>query len=114
MNNRIILGLTETITLEGNNGKNAEIRARIDSGAQNSSIDQGLAAELHLGPIIKNKIIKQSHGQSVRPVVKVKVNVAGKLVDAEFTISNRSHMKFPALIGQNILKDGFLIDPSRE
>lgn len=114
MDDRIILGLTEEVVLEGNNGNTTKIKARIDSGAQNSSIDQALAAELQLGPILKNKVIKQSHGQSMRPVVHVKVNLEGKEITEEFTISNRSHMKFKALIGQNILRQGFLIDPSRE
>ena len=43
MDDRIILGLTEEVTLIGNDKKQVTIPVRIDSGAQNSSIDQSLA-----------------------------------------------------------------------
>lgn len=110
---KTILGLTEKVTLYNMEKEPIEIVARIDTGAQNSSIDQALAAELRLGPIIKSKKIKQSSGITVRPVIETEVSLQGKRITAEFTISNREHMKYQALIGQNILKHGFLIDPSR-
>lgn len=108
--NKIVLGLVEDITLEGEKG-NKKLRARIDTGAQNSSIDQTLAAELKLGPIIKNKAIRQSHGRSIRPVVNVNCLLCRKKLRGEFTIADRSEMKYRVLVGQNLLKKGFIIDP---
>ncbi len=31
-----------------------------------------------------------------------------------FSIADRAHMKYKVLIGKNILKKGFLIDPSKD
>lgn len=113
MSEKIILGLIEKVTIFGSEDKSQEIDARIDTGATNSSIDYDLAANLRLGPIIKNKVVRQSNGKVLRPVIEVEILIKGKKIVAEFTISNRSHMKYDALIGQNILKKGFLIDPSK-
>lgn len=113
MQDKIILGLVEEAVLLGPAGKKTTILVRIDSGAKLSSIDQALAAELQLGPILRNKTVRQSHGRSLRPVVEVTTILCGKNIVGEFTISNRVHMKYKALIGQNLLKQGFIIDPCK-
>ena len=107
---KIVVGLVERVTIVGKK-KNTFI-ARIDTGATKSSIDTQLAGDLGLGPIISSRLVKSVHGNSVRPVIEAAVTLAGKQVKAEFSLANRSHMKYPVLIGQNILKEGFLIDPS--
>lgn len=107
---RIIIGLYEPVTII-NNGESKEILARIDTGATRSSIDMKLAGELKLGPIVGNKLVKSAHGNKVRAVVKVKINLSGKIIEDQFTIADRSHMTYRILIGQNVLKQGFLIDP---
>ena len=33
---------------------------------------------------------------------------------SEFTIADRTHMKYKILVGQNILKEGFLVDPMKK
>ena len=88
--------------------------SRIDTGAEKSSIDMKLASELNLGPILKTKKIKSAHGTRLRPIVEVEVILAGKNMKELFSIVDRSHMKYPVLIGQNILKNGFLIDPAKK
>jgi hypothetical protein len=110
---RTIVGFTEEVIIFGNKNRESRTKARIDSGAGISAIDQKLALYLQLGPILKNKKIKQSHGKSIRPVVSAKIDVNGKEMEAEFTIANREHMKYKVLVGRNILKKGFLIDPSK-
>jgi hypothetical protein len=112
--NKIVLGFIETVKIKGNAKKDSSLKARIDSGAQNSAIDQELAAKLKLGPIIKNKAIRQASGRSVRPVMKASIEICGKKLKGEFTISDRSHMKYKVLIGQNLLKKGFIIDPCKK
>jgi hypothetical protein len=47
-------------------------------------------------------------------VVKAAALLRGVEVTAEFTLIDRSHMKYPVLIGRNILENGFIIDPSRK
>lgn len=110
---RTVIGVTERAILRGHGGRK-EVTARIDTGATKSSIDMALAAELKLGPVIKTKIVKSASGTSLRPVVNAKIVLENKEVEAELTIADRSHMKYPLLIGQNVLKDNkFLIDPSK-
>lgn len=108
---RVVLGLTEQIVLLANNETRV---ARIDTGATASSIDKTLADQLQLGPVIRTKIVKSASGVKERPIVKATIQLSGLTIEEEFTIADRSHMTYPLLIGQNILKRGnFLIDPNK-
>lgn len=110
---QIILGLTADVVLAGK--KKKKVTARVDTGATKSSIDTKLAAEIGFGDEIKTTTIKQAHGLSKRPVVRGLIKLSGLEIASEFTLADRSHMKYKLLIGQNILKAGnFMIDPSRE
>ena len=110
---KTIIGLTEKITLFGIRGKKKIITARIDTGASTNSVDVRLAAELNLGPITRTKFVKHVHGNKRRAVVKAKIKIAGKEIISEFTLADREHMTYPVLIGQNILKKGFIINPTK-
>jgi hypothetical protein len=112
---KTIIGLTERLTVKGRNDVVKTILARIDSGATKSSIDIKLAAELKLGPIVKTKLVRSASGSGIRPVVNVDIMLCDKTFNkAEFTLADRSEMKYKILIGQDILRDGFLIDPSKK
>lgn len=110
---KIILGMAEFVTLTG---KDRQIKktlpARIDTGATRSSIDIKLVKELKLGPVVSVLEVKNANGVSLRPTIEVEFKLKDKNMKAEFTVSDRSHMKYKALIGRNVLKKGFLIDPS--
>ena len=110
--NKIVIGLVETISIKGKSYMK-NVLAKIDSGATKSSLDKSLAEMLDVGPIIKSKLVKSAHGNKIRPVVEVEIVLANKSIKAEFTLADRNHMKYPALIGQNVLKKGFLIDPNK-
>ena len=112
VNGNIVVGLTEKISLASNNGNNKEVIAKIDTGATRSSIDIKLASKLNLGPVIKSKVIKSAHGNKLRPIVEAEILLAGKKMKGEFTLADRGHMKYAVLIGVDILKQGFLVDPS--
>jgi len=105
---KTIVGLVEKVKI---NGK--EVTARIDTGAEHSSIDKDLSKRLELGPILRTMLIKSASGQTRRPVVEAEMEIKGKVIKSKFNIANRKHMKYKVLIGQNILKQGFLIDPSK-
>tara|TARA_B100000315_G_C14086756_1_gene367308 strand:- start:64 stop:399 length:336 start_codon:yes stop_codon:yes gene_type:complete len=107
---KTIIGLVEKVILKGEN-IDREVNARIDTGAQLSSIDMKLATELKLGPITRTKKIRSANGSMVRPILEIEIKIDGQEIKEEFTLSNRENMSFPVLIGQNILKKGFLIDP---
>lgn len=114
MTTKKVIGLREEITVFGSNGKHKTVLARIDTGAQKSSIDLTLSSELNLGPIIKTTKIRSASGFSTRPVVEVEIEISGTKLKNEFNIANRSHMKYPVIIGRNALRhNDFLIDPEK-
>jgi hypothetical protein len=112
IDNKLIVGLTEKVIVKGES-QSKEVIARMDTGATKSSIDVTLAAQLRLGPVIDSKLIKSAHGTKLRPVVEVTVEIKGKTMQARFTVADRSQMRYPVLIGQNLLKNYFLVDPSK-
>jgi len=109
--NKTIIGLIENISVLGKNNQKIDLLARIDTGATKSSIDKKIAMDLELGPVIKTKLIRSAHGHSFRPVINVNIILEEKKLRGEFSLADRKHMKYKVLIGQNILKKGFLIDP---
>ncbi|WP_028981268.1 ATP-dependent zinc protease family protein [Sporocytophaga myxococcoides] len=60
------------------------------------------------------RTVKSSFGQvEKRFVIKTKVLVFNKLIETEFTLSDRSNMKHPILLGRKFLMNGFLVDVSK-
>jgi len=112
LDGKVVIGLAERVRVYHQKG-NKIVISKIDTGATKSSIDTNLAAELKLGPVIKSKLVKSAHGSKLRPIIEATIELAGKKIKSEFTLADRAHMKYRILIGQNILKDGFLIDPNR-
>ena len=113
MAKKTIIGLTAKIEIVGK-GKSKILTARVDTGAEICSMDEHLAKGLNLGPIEKMKKIKSAHGIKHRPVVRANVMISGrKFEKVRFTLADRKHLKYAVLVGQNILKHGFLIDPSK-
>lgn len=113
MVNRRVLGLTEDIVVIGKENQN--LKVRIDTGATCSSIDIKLANQLGWGPVVRNRIVKSASGIKKREMVKGEVVIQSLQLEGEFTLADRSHMTYPILIGQNILKEGmFLVDPMKD
>ena len=107
---RLTIGLIETITLE--NGKT--YRAKVDTGADSSSIDKAIFEKLENQKIASHKVIKSALGKHRRPTTYLEVEFQGKQFREKFTISDRSHMTYKVLIGKDILKkEGFLVDPNK-
>lgn len=108
LSNRFIIGLEESITLE--NG--IKYKAKIDTGADSSSIDKALVEKLGGKEIVSHKFIRSALGRHKRPIINLMVIFQGIEFNENFTISDRSNLKFKVLIGKDILKrEGFLIDP---
>lgn len=65
-------------------------------------------------PVVEHRKIKSSIGSSqIRPVVLLALNLAGQSWAAEVTLTDRSDMELPMLIGRSSLKGRFLVDPAR-
>ncbi len=100
------------------------IHARVDTGAAISSLgvkwikeEEGVISCLLPNKQVvtfdsfKKKIIKSSFGHTEeRYVVKILINVLGRKVRTNFTLADRSKMKFPILLGRKLLKGKFMVD----
>ena len=59
--------------------------------------------------------VKSSNGQTEqRFVVKLTVNIAGSDHKTDFTLTDRSKMTFPVLIGRRLLKGRYIVDVSKK
>lgn len=77
---------------------------------QRSADDQSWA-EL---PVHDERIVRSSSGhQQERFVVLMDVQLVGRVVQAEMTLSRRDEMGFRMLIGREALRQGFWVDPGR-
>ena len=105
---RTIIGLIETVILE--NGKS--YKAKIDTGADSSSIDINIAKLFDDKQILTHKYVRSALGRHRRPVISLGLQIKGKKCVDDFTISDRKNMSFKILIGKDILqKEEFIIDP---
>lgn len=110
-----VVRLVEKVTVKGPGGEE-KVRAKVDTGADRTTIDRHLADRLKLGPATSKVTIKASaNGQRVqRPVVDAYVTVAGKTFKLKVGVADRSQMRFSIIVGRDILRSGdFLIDPAR-
>ncbi len=79
-------------------------------------MDTELAARVGLGPvtdIVKVRAASSAHAET-RPLVQAKVQVGGQEFELPVSITDRTDMKYPVIIGMDILELGnFLIDVSK-
>ncbi|MCK4335935.1 MAG: ATP-dependent zinc protease [Candidatus Aenigmarchaeota archaeon] len=108
------IGLIEKVKIYGD-GKTVETEALVDTGAKMTSIDIKLAGEAKLGPVVRMFKTKAPITKEVarRPVVKVTIKIKGKKFTVEANLNDRSHMKYPVLIGRNLLYGNFVVDVSK-
>ncbi|MCX4188848.1 ATP-dependent zinc protease [Methylophaga sp. OBS3] len=133
--NKIILGRTEWIWLEA---VNRVFRARVDSGATTSSLSAHHIVEFERdgkkwvrfnmvpdddvddsyeveAPLVRYARIRQASSQELdrRPVVEMTVKIGTFTDTAEFTLTDRSSMTYPILLGREFLRDIALIDVAK-
>ena len=107
-----VLGVVEKVKVIGENGER-EVRAIVDTGARLNSLDKELARRIGMGKPIRTMKVKNPSlkGYVRRPVVKVRIRIRGRIFNTEANIQDRSHMKFPVIVGRNLLTGRFLVDP---
>lgn len=61
-------------------------------------------------PIYRRRRIKNSFGQvEERYIIKTKILLFGKLFDIELSLTDRSKMEYPVLLGRKVLRSRFLV-----
>ena len=116
-----------------------EIEAKIDTGAYSSSLHchnineyekngakwvkfnlldpehPSYNERLFSLPVSDTREVKSSNGQTeLRVFVKTKIIFFNKEHDIELSLTNRSEMKYPILVGRKFLKTKFLVDVSKK
>lgn len=65
-------------------------------------------------PHADQRTIISSNGQSEkRLIIKTPIAIGSHVFRAEFSLTDRSDMKFPILVGRTALRRGFFVDSSR-
>lgn len=130
---KMIVGELETLWVDP---PGVHITARIDTGASSSSLhaanlvdferdgdewvrfdwtlkDQTLTIER---PVLRwVKVVQQADpGGTRRPVVSLSLRIGDVADSFEFTLANRAHLEYQALLGRNFLTDVALVDVGRQ
>ena len=108
-----VIGFTERVVVTGARGTRTVV-GKSDTGADRSSIDLQLAADIGAGPIhtvSKVRSGSQKTGRS-RPVVDIVLGIGGTQHTVEASIVDRAHMSYPLLLGRDVLKH-YHLDVSR-
>jgi hypothetical protein len=116
------------------------VKVKLDTGARSAAIGVRLCAvidkpdgtheaELHLAPYRRNphrvtvvrvpvlgfKVVKSSHGSpTIRPVVEVLFRLGPVTRRVRATVSDRTGMLVPVLLGRLALAPEFVVDPGRK
>lgn len=136
---KLVIGRVEWVWIDALNKK---LKARVDTGAALSSIhatkierferdgknwvrftmqvnaegEQGINSkdQEFEAPLARNAKIRQASAEDLdtRPVVRLRMRLGHLEEDVDFTLTNRSEMNYPILLGQRFLQDIAVVDVS--
>lgn len=115
MKDYLIIENYEKVLLN-NQSEADEILAKIDTGADYSSLDINLAKKFNLideSKFLGEISVKNSNGKTRRKVYWANITLKNQNFRTIFTVADRSHLKYKILIGRADLA-GFLVKPSQE
>jgi len=134
---KIIIGRRDRIDLPELGLRN--IKAKIDTGAYGSAIHcsqievivknnrkvlsfvlldpeyPGFSDQKYYFEHYKDKLVKSSSGESEhRYIIATDAIIFGHTIRTEFSLTDRSQMKYPILLGRKFLRKHFLVDVSQK
>lgn len=129
---KIVLGRVEWVTFVSNSMK---LRARVDSGAQTSSMHAVNVVEkqiegkdyvqfesedfqgknhVFLKEVVKTARVRSSNGDlSKRYVVKMKISLGARQHNINVNLNDREKLDYNFLIGRNLLMGNYIVDVSQ-
>lgn len=130
-NGLVIIGWREWICLPDLEA--APIKAKTDTGAWSNTLhaidvttDEGINSRyvkfrlkengrFIVKEILKWRNVRDTSGQeTLRPVIITKLEISGRDYQVEICLQDRSKMKHRIILGRNFLRNGFIINPSRQ
>ncbi|WP_245652090.1 ATP-dependent zinc protease family protein [Methylophaga muralis] len=136
LGDKLVLGQSEWLWIEA---VNRVFPARVDTGATTSSLtaqdivtlerdgqkwarftivpEEGSDNSYEVeAPIARIANIRQSSTNEIdkRPVVRLTIKIGNMTDTAEFTLTDRSHMNYPILLGREFLKDIAVVDVAKK
>ena len=114
--------------------KNFFLKAKIDTGATISALHathikeidydgktyvrfrlyQSKSYKLLKRPVVGYKTIKNSFGKKqLRPVINLSIKIGDDIIDTSITLTTRSRMTYPVLIGRSTLNNNYRINPRK-
>lgn len=104
---RKTVGAYEDVEIVGHNGTVQTVKAKIDTGADGSSIDRVLAEELGLletDNILYYDYFRNALGRKKREIVGVTFVMAGRKMKTQVSIADRSRLRAKMIVGRRDLK----------
>ena len=130
---KLVMGYIETVQVLP---ENLKLRAKLDTGAHTSAIDarditrferdggpwvrfnvsdrKGKTATFERPMIRVVRVRRSDTPTTTRPVVMLVLCLGGQYRHEAVTLTNRSHLSTPVLIGRSMLRDRFLVHAARK
>jgi len=114
--------------------KNFYLKAKIDTGATISALHathieefkfkgvkyvkfrlyQSKSYKMIKKPVVGYKMIKNSFGKKqLRPLINISIKIGNNTIDTIITLTKRSRMTYPVLIGRSTLDNNYRINPRK-
>lgn len=109
----IEFGKTAEVTFRGSDGKTFSTEAKVDTGAERTTVDINIAATIKAGPVVKTVKVTQASGTDRRPAAMVTVEYEDLNEEVAVGLADRKTrgLDHRAIIGCDILElDDVVID----
>jgi hypothetical protein len=107
-----VLGDRENVVILTDKGP-VNVIAKIDTGADFSSIDATLAQSLALKGNSLKRRVSNAQGQQVRDTADIVFNIGNRQVSTVVSLADRSQLSTEMIIGRSDMQ-GFTVDPNRQ
>lgn len=110
--NSTVIGGEEPVWVSYEGGESVEVLANIDTGAGYASLDEEVAREdlsIDVDNPENTTTVRSALGEEERPLIPLQMQIAGRTLDVQTTITDRSQISTKMLIGSRDL-EGFLVD----